>query len=396
MMIIPKNIVNYLHLKEVGFLEMTFALTPMLSGFGFMGQPLSFWMWAVLIAIIILRRRHNRFKNFIPLTIFIIYWSFHELYIMLVDDVNFAGVVEQILLFTSAYFLFPNLDAKKLKGCMNWVAILAMGGLLYQWTFILRGQGIHPLELPGLPRSEFFLEKISLRPSSFFNEPAAYVAFMICPLALSLIEKKYHWAVAIILSIFLTTSTTGLVLSFILLGASLFVQKKVKMKTSLGILLIGGGLFFALTHFSAFRLGVAKAASIDASTNVRISQAPYIVSTMYFSEYLFGAPYSTPYNYCISGRAPDVIYYGNTVYMSTFWSMILLYGVIGLILYLNIYYRIFRMSKVIWPLLACLLATMFSDPDNIQGGYIYKLIFMLVLAIDDVKERFRPNNSLVK
>lgn len=383
MMIIPKNIVNYLHLKEVGFLEMTFALTPMLSGFSFMGQPLSFWMWVVLITIIFLRRRHNRFKNFIPLTIFIIYWSFHELCIMLVDDVNIAGVVAQILVFSSVYFLFPNLDAKKLRGCMNWVAILAMAGLLYQWTFILRGQGVHPLELPGLPRSEFFLEKISLRPSSFFNEPAAYVAFMICPLAISLIERKFLWAVAIILSIFLTTSTTGLVLSFILLGASLFVQNKVKMRTSLGILLIGGGLFFALTHFSVFRLGVVKVENTDTSTNVRLSQAPYIVSTMYSSEYLFGAPYSTPYNYCKSGRAPGVIYYGNTVYMSTFWSMILLYGVIGLILFLNIYYKLFKSSKVTWPLLACLMATMFSDPDGIQGGYIYKLIFMLVLATND-------------
>lgn len=383
MMIIPKNILNYLHLKEVGFLEMTFALTPMLSGFGLMGQPLSFWMWVVLIAIIILRRGQRRFSNFEPLTIFIIYWSFHELYIMLVDDVNFFGVVEQILLFSSVYFLFPNLDLKKLRGCMNWVAILAVAGLLYQWTFILRGQGVHPLELPGLPRSEFFLEKISLRPSSFFNEPAAYVAFMICPLAISLIERKYVWAVAIILSIFLTTSTTGLVLSFVLLGASLFIQKKIKIKTSLGLLIIGGGLFFALTHFDVFEAGVEKVENTDASTNVRLSQGPYIVSTMYPSEWLFGAPYGTAYSYCKSGRAPMVEYYGESVYMPTFWMMLLLYGVIGLLLYLNIYYKLFKSSKTTWPLLACLFATMFSSGYAISGTYVFTLILLLVVARND-------------
>ena len=389
-----KKLFKYLHLRDVGFLEFTFAITPMLGGFSLGSLPMSLVMWLLLLVIAISKGKFKP-KNFVPLTIFIVYWILHQFFIMFVDDVNFVGFLQQLIWFGAVYVLFPILNLQKLRGALNWVALISIAGLLYQWGIISAGGEVGPLGIPGLTMSDFRMEGLSVRPSSFYMEPATYVSFMICPLALALIEKKYAWSIAIILSIFLTTSTTGLVLSFIMLVMSLFANK-IKTSSVIGVLAVGVGLFYVLTHFSAFDYGVNKLETTDVEKNVRLSQAPYIVSTMYSSEYLFGAPYSTPYNYCISGRATDVIYYGNTVYMSTFWSMILLYGVIGLILYLNIYYRIFRMSKVIWPLLACLLATMFSDPDNIQGSYIYKLIFMLVLAIDDVKERFRPNNSLVK
>jgi hypothetical protein len=378
-----KKIFNYLNLRDVGFLELTFTLTPMLSGFGLGGLPLSLLMWVVLLIIVALQGRLSRAKVFNPLLFFVLYWFVHTVVIMLVDDVNINGIIEQIIFFMSVFFLYPIIDFHKLRGCLNWVALIAIMGLLYQWFDIVRGVGVHPLEIPGLSMAQARLDVLLFRPSSFFMEPAAYVAFMICPLALSLIEKKYLWAIALILSIFLTTSTTGLVLSFVLLGASLFIQKKIKIKTSLGLLIIGGGLFFALTHFDVFEAGVEKVENTDASTNVRLSQGPHIVSTMYPSEWLFGAFYGTVYSYCKSGRAPMVEYYGESVYMSTFWMMILLYGVIGLVLYLNIYYKLFKSSKATWPLLACLFATLFSSGYGISGTYVFTLILLLVVARND-------------
>ena len=43
------------------------------------------------------------------------------------------------------------------------------------------------------------------------------------------------------------------------------------------------------------------------------------------------------------------------------------------------------MSRQNWPMLFCLLATLFSDPDTIGPSYSYKLIFMLVIAMSDNK-----------
>ncbi len=378
-----KKLFNYLHLRDVGFLEFTFAITPMLGGFSLGSLPMSLVMWLLLLVIAISKGKFKP-KNFMPLTIFIAYWILHQFFIMFVDDVNFFGFLQQLIWFGAVYVLFPILNLQKLRGALNWVALISLAGILYQWVIISAGGEVGPLGIPGLTMPDIRMEGLSVRPSSFYMEPAAYVAFMICPLALALIKKQYVWSIIIIISIFLTTSTTGLLVSFVMLAMSLFANK-IKTGSIIGILAIGVGLFYVLTHFSAFDYGVNKLETTDVERNVRLAQGPYIVSTMHSDEYLFGASYSTPYNYCRAGRASDVIFYAESVYMSTFWVMILLYGIIGLILYLNIYYRLFKSSIATLPLLASLFATLFSSGYAIGGTYVFTLILLLVIVEGDKK-----------
>ncbi len=385
-----RKIIHYLNLNEVGVVELVFALTPMLSGFSLGGFPLSLLMWFILLMIVVLQGRLNRTKVFKPLLYFIIYWFIHTVVIMVLDNVNFNGMIAQIIYFASVFVLYPNLDMQKLRGSFNWVALIAMAGLLYQWIDVVRGGMVHPLEIPGLTMTKELLHTMSIRPSSFFTEPAAYVAFMICPLAISLIDKKRIWTIVIILSIFLTTSTTGLVLSFIMLGISVYGQK-FKVSSMVAVLLIGTALFLALTRFDAFQAGVEKLQNTDTETNVRLTQGIRIVGTMESGEYIFGAPFDTPYNYCKSGRATNVEYYGNFVYMSSFWLMILCYGFVGLLLYLNIYYRIFKKSRSTWPLVASLCAVLFSSGYAIGNNYIFTLIVLLIIAESELKQ-----NRIVK
>lgn len=373
------NIPAYLNLKEVGVLELTFALTPMLSGFSLGSIPLSALMWVILIMITVSRKGVGKIRNFKPLTIFVVYWLLHTLAIMAVDQYNLNGLIVQVIYFAAVYLLYPILNPQKLRGSMNWVALIAIGGLLYQWTIVAVGGGVHPLEIPGLEMSVNRLDTLTIRPSSFFMEPQAYVSFMICPLALALMNKKYVWSLIIILSIFLTTSTTGIILSFIILVASLF-SHKVKARTIGLVSMFGVMMAYSLVTFDAFSAGVEKIENTEASTNVRLSQGPRVVSSMKSEEFFLGVPYSSAYNYCRSGRFSDVIWYGESVYMSTFWNIILLYGIVGLSLYLNIYYKLYIKNRLIWPILICTCATMFSDPDFTGLQYVYRLIFMLVLA----------------
>lgn len=386
---IVSKTINNLGLNNVGLLEMTFALTPMLSGFNLGSIPLSALMWIILIILCIVHKgRHPR--SFWPLVMLFAYWFVHEFIMFFTDDVNLTGFIVQIFYFVSVFFLYPNLNIEKIKGSMNWVALIAIVGLLYQWSFILRGQGVHPLQIPGLSSSEFILEKIIMRPSSFFMEPAAYASFMMCPLALALIDKKWVWSAVMILSIFLTTSTTGLMISFILLGMTIF--SKQTGKTALVVVVIAFGLFYSLNHFEVFSGSVSKLESTEIEGNVRLSQGLKVVASMRPSEYIFGVPYSSAYNYCSSGRMMDVEFYGDSVYMATFWNLLLLYGIVGLILYLNIYYKLFKTSRQVWPLLLCLVAVMFSSGYSIGGSYIFTLIILLVVARSDMyllKQHFR-------
>lgn len=373
------NIIDYLNLKDVGILEISFALVPMLQGRSLGSIPMSALLWVILLLVLLFRDGSFKPKNFRPLAIFVGYWFLHEFVMSFIDDTNLNSIIVQLLVFASVFILYPSLNIKKMRGSFNWIALISIGGLLYQWASIARGVGVHPLDIPGFTLPESRLEELTLRPSSYYTEPAAYVSFMLCPLVLALIDKKYIWVSIMILSIYLTTSTTGIVLSFVILIAYL-LSKKVRFEYFLVIGLLGVAMVYSLNEVDAFSFGVEKLEGTDATTNVRLSQGPKVVSSMQGGEYILGVPYSTAYNYCKSGRMTDVHFYGQNVYMSTFWNILLCYGVIGLLLYLNIYYKLFRKSRLLWPILICLLATMFSDPDGFGPSYCHKLIFMLAIA----------------
>lgn len=375
------HLIESLELKNIGWLEMAFAFTLMLSGYSLAGLPLSLLSWVLVVVIAFLKRK-SKTEGFKAMTIFIIYWSIHCLFIMLYDGLNIGSLIQQITLFIAFYITYPNMDIKKFSGSLNWAAIVAIVGLFFQWLVVLRGGMVHQLEIPGLSIPRELLERELARPSSFYAEPASYVAFMMAPLAISLIKKNYVWTTIIILSILLTTSTTGIAISFIMIAISVLTQRMSK-KRLFALVFVGVGIAYSLTHFSIFEGGMNKLENTDMETNVRIAQGPYIVSTMRPSEYVFGIPYESPYKYCISGRATDVVYYGESVYMSTIWYMILCYGIVGLLLYINIHFQVARKSKLTWPLIACLFATMFSSTFRFSGTFIFMMIVLMMIITNE-------------
>lgn len=383
-------ILGYLHLNDVGLIEMIFAFSIMLSGFALWSFPLSVGVWIILLAILFVQGKIKKIQFYHPLRLFIYYWLIHSVFIALVDEVNIYGIIEQLLFFLSIFAVYPNIKLTKLKGSLNWVAIISIAGLLYQWGMLASGVFVHQLEIPGLTLPTETLDKMLLRPSSFYQEPAAYTTFMMCPLVLSLIERKYLWAFVMILSIFLTTSTTGIFVCFIMLFVSLINQRKISKKVIFMVGLIIVVSYFSLTRLELFESGVEKIEDTDAETNVRISQGPYVVSTMESSEFIFGVSYSSAYRYCKAGRAPFVRYFGESVYMPTFWQMILLYGVVGLFLYLNIYYQLFRKSRDAWPLLVSLCVVLFSS--GYMVGLFYTFTTIVLLALLNSQTRI-PHSS---
>ena len=374
------SFLNSLNLNRVGLLEILFALTPMLSAYCIMNKPLSVLMWIILIVIVCIKYKRLPLKNYKPLTIFVIYWSLHTLVLLIITELNINAVITQIIYFLAIYSLYPVLDINKLEGSLNWIAIISIGGLLYQLGVLLTGGYIHPIEIPGLTMDENRLNTLSLRPSSFYMEPASYVAYMIVPLAISLIRQNVPWTIILILSIFLTTSTTGILISFIMIVVYALTQH-ISKKSFAVILLVGFSLCFALNRFDVFSVGVEKIEDTDIETNIRLSQGPYILSTMQGAEYIFGCGSANSYDYCITRhRAPHVILYGESVFVSSFWLMILLYGIVGLSLYLNIYFRLYKKSKLTLPLITCLMAVLFSSGYGIGGTFAFHLVSLLSIA----------------
>ena len=138
-------------------------------------------------------------------------------------------------------------------------------------------------------------------------------------------------------------------------------------------------MLFALTHVEAFKGSTEKLDNTDVETNMRLSQGPYVVSTMNFDEMILGTQYSSAYQYCSAGRAPYVVFYDEEVFMSTTWKLILIYGVVGLLLYLTFYYKIAKGNRETVPLVVCLIAVMFSSGYGLGLSFVYSGIPLLLL-----------------
>lgn len=372
------KILDYLNIRQAGGIELFFSTLLILSGYSFNGIPLQVVLWCLLFVLLLTKKKHKK-TVFRPLVILAIYFLVHDFVYLFIANGNFNAFVMQIVYFGCTMMAINVFEINRLKGSLNVVAIISMVGLLYQLGIIAAGGGVHPIQIPFLDMGESRLESLSARPSSFFMEPAAYVEFMYIPLIFSLLDRKFVWTAIIILSEFLTTSTTGLLTSFIMLLVYVFTQK-VSVKIRFFAIVLGGVMLFSLTHFEAFKGSTEKLDNTDVETNVRLSQGPYVVSTMSPEEMFFGASYSSAYQYCSAGRAPYVVYYGKEVYLSTTWRLLLIYGFLGLYLYLLFYYKIIREDSETIPLVVCLIGTMFSSGFGVGLQFVYSSIPLLLLC----------------
>lgn len=372
------KLLDYLNLRQIGGIELFFSSLLILSAYSFNGIPLQVVLWIGLFFLLLINKKKKKLKAFWPLVLLSIYILCHDFIFLFIANGNLNAFVMQIVYFGCMFMAVKVFNIDKLKGALNLIAVISMLGLLYQWGIIVAGEGVRPIQIPLLDMGEKRLETFTTRPSSFFMEPAAYVAFMYIPLLFSLIDRKYIWAGIIILSEFLTTSTTGLLTSFIILIVYIFTQK-VSFRMRLTTILLGCGMLFSLIHFEAFNSSTQKLDNTDVETNLRLSQGPYVVGTMQSDEMIFGVPYSSAYDYCRTGRAPNVVLYDHEVFMSTLWKMILIYGFVGLFIYLLFYYKIAKGNRETIPLIVCLIAVMFSSGYGVGLTFIYLGIPLLML-----------------
>ena len=377
------RIIKYLELNQIGVLELLFAAYLIFISYHIGTIPGQFLFILIMDVVVLLKRGKFDLRMTRGLTLFFVYYVLHQIGGLFLGGSNSSlfwnMTATSIFCILSIYYIFPNINLNKLFGSLNWIAIISIIGVVYHFGIIQTGGEISKIQLPFLT-SEVDDIRLLDRPSSFYNEPAAFCGFMYMPLALSLYKKKYFWSTVIILSLFLSTSTTGLIVSFLMLGVYALTQS---LNKKYKILLIFGMVALAavLVNFSVFSKSVEKLQSVDTETNIRLAQGPIIVADMDKSNLLFGVPYATAYAYYEQEHVNlPVVIYGDNLYMSSFWLIILLLGVVGLILYVNVYIQLARKYIIALPYLIMLIAVLFSDPTYTGGDYACHMIFALCLC----------------
>lgn len=396
-----RRIINYFHLKDIGFYELWFALYSILVGYKY-----SFPIFALMLVIMALwgfiksKKRIYFPKPLFWLTIYVV---IHEVILRIllkrVPEYFDSNLLSYIIVLSSIPFITTALNYRKLVGSLNWVAIICMIGLVYQYIIMMAGGEVHPIKLPFMPEMDETsrLYSVIMRPSSFFWEPQSYCSFMLVPQFIAFSEKKIAWASIITLSMLLSGSTTGIITSvviFLLYMLSGELSKKVRKRLAFVAIAIG---FFFLSS-SLFDKGRDKMENVDYEKTSRLYNGPVLVAHMPHSDLMFGGIAASVPDYYFEGKAPGarLLEKADYVYVSTIWLAIVKFGIVGLLLYLAIYLFPMADNKRIRYYLIPLITTLFSNPDFIGPIFAFEFIFIYsyIKQENNIYESTYANNSI--
>jgi len=299
-------------------------------------------------------------------------------------------ILEKVASFLVLVAISSRIDENQLYKSWTIVAVPVLAGMLFQsfMVYVLQ-KPVSPI--PILPISSEMARiwtQSSLRPSSLFSEPAALVWFMLPLLFLAIKRRNYVFAILITMAIFLSTSTTGILLSLLLwLAFSVSMPMRRKERILTIALIVAFVLLFSL--LSVFTFAKEKLITTNIESSFRLGYGFRIISTIPKNQWLFGVPYSSVASYITdSGNVPASWYDIRIPYFSfvnAFCQNFIQYGLIGTILYLNLFFALYRGGdKEIRPLLLVEFLSIWGESVSFGSG-LFIVQFAVLIALDKRK-----------
>lgn len=376
-----KNVFSYLNLNNIGAFEFFLTLYPILAGYGW-GFLTGKLLFIILLLIWTIQLPKKKNINFKWLKILIGFVMLHEILLMFIIPVQsyfINNTLSIILISISVIPISRSVDYQKFVGSLNLVAVISIIGLLYQLAMIMRGLTVHPIKLPFLPEmtSDTRLYEEGVRPTSFFWEPAALVTFLMVPLFISLHEKKYIWSIILILSMFLSTSSTGILMSIVMLVVYVFTQK-ITFRTRILVVVLGICMVYGLTHSSYFEAGVEKIENTDPEKNKRLINGLFLYDAMSEENLIFGIPAANVVEFFDKNGGMIFRSSDGSIFVPAFWLVLGKYGFIGMFLYLMVYISIEKKDPTTIPYIIVLFISMFFQVASNIGAntFTFQLIFL--------------------
>lgn len=395
------KLLSYLHIGQLGLLELLLAFYCIISGYTIAGVPMNVAVLVVMDIIALYRTNckilHNKLLYFV--------FGFvlcHELVVWVLEDLSqtqLNNIVSRSIFLGSILILPPALRYDRLVNSLYLVGYISCIGIIYHFMQLLSGHLISPIPLPFLPTpdigSRLFEE--SFRPCSFYWEPAAFVTYMMVPMFLSLVRREWTIMVFFMFCIFLSTSTNGNILSVALVLTYIFMTK-MKLRYKIMPVIVILGMIAFLFNSSMFEAGVDKMENTEASSNIRLSNGIYLLEKMPVEHIIWGTPVHTAAGYIQKGYVHGLqLRYDGSYFVSDFWRVMIIYGIFGLIFHLLVFYRFLRIDKSIWPYIFVLFFAQFSQSIAFSSTYTFQICFVLCyLTHQKRKNESTYNNNLIR
>lgn len=334
--------------------EMIFAFSPMLSGYVFRGIGLDLVL-LVIAGLITLKRQRgnividNTNRDFVILFSYVL---LKDVCIVLFGKSDSSESFHRFLSTATYIFFFfillnRRFNHEKFYKGLKYAGGLYTAGLIYHLIII------YVFEIPArgisiIPGYQFSNVNMPERPRSFFSEPAALATAMLPLLFYSLHRKDYKWAMLATFTIFMSTSTTGVLLAAILWFLEFVIGTgKKKHKIMVIMTFMVAVIFLIKMEFTQDALlAVQNRLRGGGSTSIRVFLGFEVLKTLHPAQFIAGLLYNKPYDYAVmhmdlfseGSFARGVISIGaGYFFINAFCSLLFRYGVIGMLLYLRVY-----------------------------------------------------------
>ena len=342
--------------KKINLMEVFIPLFCLINQYEFSGIHIGLICVIVVVSINFIKYRQVYLYK--PLFTFFLFMLLHDFIRIVITGFNTGLWVERLFYLLLLSCVYKRIDEDNLFKVWKFIGIIVMGGLFYQsFQVYILGQSVSTINiLPFLQSSsENYLLKYS-RPHSFFLEPAAYCTWMLPLLCMCMKRKKNVWMIFISLSILLSTSSTGILMTGVvwLFYAFASARKEEKYSNSLmivGILIIGIGALSNLSIFSAALNKLTNISIADTSNSVRLILGFQLFGAAPIMYKIWGIPYMNVENYMRSGEVAFGKYglnlnISHLGFVNSIGNCMLVYGIFGLFFYLKLFWNIWKESDL--------------------------------------------------
>lgn len=355
-------------LDSYGLIELLYAFLPILAGYTLGGLP--FGLMYIIVLSVVAFYKTRRVWIYKPYLLLFAYIILHELVLSLtmptLPPYHLNRTINLALSMLSPVFVVPALNYKRYFNALMVVAIISGLGLIYHFVLIQSGSLVTQLTIPFLPVEEEttrLMQELN-RPKSFYAEPAAFATFMVIPLFYTLKEQKYTWSVAFVILLYLSTSTTAVVESAVIIVAYMMTSFSGKNKGRAILLVLAFFVVgFFILHSSLFEATFQKIEDTEVDENARLMNGLLVLPHVNAELLVFGVNSPNINDFVFENNLQSFMFYGSGygtfLFVPTFWFMLIKYGVVGLFIYLLMYYGLYKRDKQILPYLLCLLASWF-------------------------------------
>ena len=290
--------------KRISFIDIFFPLFIILAQYSVNG--FSNYGYLILISYVLIRLFF--YKNFfyfhkylLMLTIYISIISALNMYrlnlfsITMINRITMSFIINIIIA-----CVIPLINIDNLYKSFLFIGSIAMAIMFYQSIrlFLLDIPATPITILPIASKNAHYWDYFrGTRPSSLFTEPQAYASYMLPLLILSLKKNNEIISFLISLSIFLSTSTQGLILVGIIYLYFIFIEKGNRNQKII-LAIFSAILLFLLIYFDVFSFTIEKMLSLSLRNNIRLTRGFQIYNTFNIQDKILGIN-NTIQNYLI-------------------------------------------------------------------------------------------------